>query len=79
MRSLKLLGVSALVSNKDALYRHSNGAEIAKRPVAIEEPIFGRRKVLISILAQSVAVVAAGPVSANALDMDAFINSEVSQ
>ena len=45
--------------------------------MAVEEPTFGRRQALQSILTGGAAFVAAS--AANALDMDSFANSQVSK
>jgi hypothetical protein len=81
MRGLKLLSVSALAANKGAVDRQSVGLKSVEKPLAVEEPLFGRRKALQSILAAGAAGVTAvvAPKSALALDMDAFMNSEVSK
>jgi hypothetical protein len=87
MRGLKLLGVSALAGNNRALHQPV-GRSLVQEPLkassttAVEEDekrIFGRRKALQAILAGA-AVAASSSLSpsvSNALDMDAFMNSEL--
>jgi hypothetical protein len=78
MRGLKLLGISSLVSNKDASHRQSTGIESVQKPMQVEERIFGRRRALQAILGGTAAAVVA-PAASMALDMDAFMNSQVRQ
>jgi hypothetical protein len=78
MRGLQLFGVSALVSNKDASHRQSMGIESVQKPIQVEEHIFGRRRALQAVFGGTVAALIA-PAASIALDMDAFMNSEVRQ
>ena len=78
MHGLQLFGISALVFNKHANHRQSMGIESVQKPIKVEEHIFGRRRALQAILGGTAAAVVA-PAASMALDMDAFMNSEVSQ
>jgi hypothetical protein len=76
MRGLKHFGIYALVSNKDASHHQSTGIETVQKPIQVEVNIFDRRRALQAILGGTVAAVVA-PAASMALDMDAFMNSEV--
>ena len=56
MRGLKLFGISALAANKDALKSRMNGVSSVGQPLTVEEPRFGRRQALQSILLGTAAV-----------------------
>jgi hypothetical protein len=77
MRGLKLLSVSALqLATNTAVENRPFGLKTTvEKPMAIEEPLFGRRKALQAILGATAA--AAAPAIASALDMDAFMNKEI--
>jgi hypothetical protein len=78
MHGLKLFGISALVSSKDASQHQSTRIESVQKPIQVEEHIFGRRRALQAILGGTAAAIVA-PAASMALDMDAFMNSEVRQ
>lgn len=78
MYGLKLFGITALAANNKASFdQQSVGMKSAGTPFTTAEvaPAFGRRQALQNIL--GVAAVAAAPAMASALDMDAFMSSEV--
>jgi hypothetical protein len=76
MRGFALLGFSSLASHKGAFHQKPNSIEnIFEKPVSPDDALFGRRKALQCIFLGG--AVAASPVAAYALDMDAFMNSEV--
>ena len=75
MRALNLLSVSALAINKAAIDKQVSGRQEIEQPLFKDEPVFGRRKALKSLF--GAAVVAVPVAGAGALDMDAFMNSEV--
>ena len=86
MRGLKLLGVSALAGNDRALHQPV-GKSVVQEPLKaaneqiVDEPLFGRRKALQNILLGATAAAAfassTSSTPAYALDMDAFMNSEL--
>ena len=76
MRGLKLLGVSALAGNERAIHRPAVKSMIQQPLKVDDEPLYGRRKALQTILAGA-SVVASFPALSSALDMDAFMNSEL--
>ncbi|KAG7350408.1 hypothetical protein IV203_009768 [Nitzschia inconspicua] len=76
MRGLKLLSVSALAGNEHAFQRPESRSLVQESFTTIDEPLFGRRKALQSILAGA-SVVASFPSMSSALDIDAFTNSEL--
>ena len=77
MRGLKLLGVSALAGNDQALHRPASKS-LVQEPLksVVDQPQFGRRKALQSILAGA-SVAASLPSVASALDVDSFMSSEL--
>lgn len=78
MRGLKLLGVSALAGNEHALHRPASSRSVVQEPLknVVDEPTYGRRKALQSILAGASAV-ASFPSMSSALDFEAFASSEL--
>jgi hypothetical protein len=77
MRGLKLLGVSALAGNDQALHRPASKSLVQESLKPLDqEPLCGRRKALQSILAGA-SVAAAFPSVSGALDIDAFTNAEL--
>jgi hypothetical protein len=75
MHGIKLLGIYALAANKGDVEQQSVGMKSVGTPMTAE-PAFGRRQALQSIFVAA-AVVVASPGISLALDMDAFMNSEV--
>jgi hypothetical protein len=78
MRGLKLVGVSALVGNHPSTIRTQLNSEVQEnvRASAYDEPLLGRRNVLQAILTGAAASLVI-PEGVKALDMDAFMNSEL--
>jgi hypothetical protein len=77
MRGLKLLSVSALAGNElGSHHRPAGRSGIQESLKVVDEPVSGRRKALQSILAGA-SMAATFPSSSNALDYDAFTNSEL--
>ena len=76
MRGLKLLSVSALAGNEQSL-RQPVSKSVVQQPLkSVDQPQFGRRKALQSILAGA-SVAAAFPSVSSALDVDSFMSSEL--
>lgn len=76
MRGLKLLSVSALAGNENAFHRPESRSIVQEPMKSMEEPIFGRRKALQSMLAGA-SLAASFPSVSSALDIDAFTSSEL--
>merc|ERR1712232_343849 len=62
--------MTALASNKGAFQKHSG----IEKPLAVEEPLLGRRAAFQSIV---IGTAVLAPAISNALDMDAFMNAEL--
>mmetsp|Transcript_10521 Transcript_10521/g.18571 ORF Transcript_10521/g.18571 Transcript_10521/m.18571 type:complete len:142 (-) Transcript_10521:177-602(-) len=77
MRGLKLLGVSALAGNDNAFHRPEVKSNVQEPLKTLDEPQFGRRKALQAILAGASVAATFPSVATNALDMDAFMSSEL--
>ena len=81
MFGIKLFGICALATNNKAAVDMVGSKSIGTTPFSgvSEAPVSGRRQALQSILgvAAAGAAVATAPGIASALDMDAFMNSEV--
>lgn len=72
MRGIKFLSMTALAANKGALQRPSSST--AEKPLIVEEPLLGRRAAFQSMMLGAAML---APTVSNALDMDAFMNSEL--
>jgi hypothetical protein len=77
MHGLKLFGMAALVAQKNDPVARPSTALGSVKTVDHEDAVFGRRRALQSIFGGVVAAAAIGAQSASALDMDAFMSSEV--
>jgi hypothetical protein len=65
MRGINFLSMTALAANKGTLQKQS---------LTVEEPLLGRRAAFQSIMLGAAMF---APTVSNALDMDAFMNSEL--
>lgn len=73
MRGFKLLGTAALAVNDCSLHRPESRSLVLEPLKTIDEPLFGRRKALLTLLAGA----ASFPSVSSALDIEAFANSEL--
>ena len=81
MHGLKLFGIASLVAKDPTAVRPSSTAlsmgTVDNNTPSHEDAVFGRRRALQSIFGTAAAVTI-GAQASNALDMDAFMSSEVS-
>ena len=75
MRGLKLLAASLAANNNKNFISSPSSLSTQLEQPQIDEPVYGRRKALQQLLFAGTAAMAASP--AFALDMDAFVNSEL--
>lgn len=76
MHGLKLFGITALAANKGSIEKNLNGLKSVGTPLRpVDGVVSGRREALGAIFLGAAAF--SSPSIANALDMDAFMNSEV--
>jgi hypothetical protein len=73
MHGIKFLSITALAANNWASQKPSTGNSLEKS-LTVEEPLLGRRAAFQSVMLGAIML---APTVSSALDMDAFMNSEL--